>query len=341
MSDSLHWQDLASWPMEGRGWSDTPTAFCRLPARAESIATDAVWTWSQHSAGVCVRFQTDAPRIDARWEVRDPGIAWTWMPPVGANGLDLYTRGHDGRWYWAGFGNPTGERKHDDPLTAEFDVKMREYLLYLPVANQTLNLSLGVEAGYELTALPPRGDRAIAYYGTSIVHGCACTRPGMAHAAILSRRLDHNILNLGFAGAAIMEAELAELFTELDPAIWILDPLPNMTPDQVAERAATFIRILHEARPTTPIVLIKDRTMPMSRFRPVQRQFHDRRRANYRAAYEQIVSQGADNLYYVEGESLLGDDGEGTIDNSHPTDLGFQRYADALEPALRQALAGR
>jgi len=32
---------------------------------------------------------------------------------------------------------------------------------------------------------------------------------------------------------------------------------------------------------------------------------------------------------------LLGTDNEGTVDSSHPTDLGFWRQADAMEPVLR------
>mgnify|MGYP003725804593 CR=1 FL=1 len=44
------------------------------------------------------------------------------------------------------------------------------------------------------------------------------------------------------------------------------------------------------------------------------------------------------NLLYLEGENQLGDDGEATVDSSHPTDLGFMRMADAFEPVLRQAL---
>jgi GDSL-like Lipase/Acylhydrolase family len=35
---------------------------------------------------------------------------------------------------------------------------------------------------------------------------------------------------------------------------------------------------------------------------------------------------------------LLGDDNEGTVDSSHPTDLGFVRQADAFENALRPLL---
>jgi hypothetical protein len=38
---------------------------------------------------------------------------------------------------------------------------------------------------------------------------------------------------------------------------------------------------------------------------------------------------------------LLGADGEGATDGSHPNDLGFVRQADVMEPILRAALAGR
>ena len=45
-----------------------------------------------------------------------------------------------------------------------------------------------------------------------------------------------------------------------------------------------------------------------------------------------------EHLYYLEGSHLLGDDGEGTVDGSHPTDLGFARqaaaFAKVLEPIL-------
>jgi hypothetical protein len=40
----------------------------------------------------------------------------------------------------------------------------------------------------------------------------------------------------------------------------------------------------------------------------------------------------------VPGESLLGSDGEATVDGTHPTDLGFDRMADAFAPVLRRVL---
>lgn len=48
-----------------------------------------------------------------------------------------------------------------------------------------------------------------------------------------------------------------------------------------------------------------------------------------------LLKAGIERLTYIEGERLLGNDGEGAVDGSHPTDLGFMRMADAFEPVLR------
>jgi lysophospholipase L1-like esterase len=45
-------------------------------------------------------------------------------------------------------------------------------------------------------------------------------------------------------------------------------------------------------------------------------------------------------VHFWGGEDLIGNDGEATVDGSHPTDLGMVRYADAIEPVLRKVLEG-
>ena len=54
--------------------------------------------------------------------------------------------------------------------------------------------------------------------------------------------------------------------------------------------------------------------------------------------YKRLVKAGEKKLFYVSASKLLGEDGEATVDGTHPTDLGFMRMADAIEPALRRAL---
>ncbi|MCA9147254.1 MAG: hypothetical protein KDB05_30970, partial [Planctomycetales bacterium] len=62
-------------------------------------------------------------------------------------------------------------------------------------------------------------------------------------------------------------------------------------------------------------------------------------REAFRVAYDRLVAEGVSHLAYLEGEHMLGDDGEATVDSSHPTDLGFMRMADAFEPLLTKLLA--
>jgi GDSL-like Lipase/Acylhydrolase family len=43
---------------------------------------------------------------------------------------------------------------------------------------------------------------------------------------------------------------------------------------------------------------------------------------------EALKKSGVKDLYYIPGEHLLGDDGEGSMDGSHSTDLGSMRQAE-------------
>jgi hypothetical protein len=56
-------------------------------------------------------------------------------------------------------------------------------------------------------------------------------------------------------------------------------------------------------------------------------------------AIHRLQKSGVKNLFYIPGEHLFGDDGEGSTDGSHPNDLGFLRQADifaqVLEPLLK------
>jgi len=55
----------------------------------------------------------------------------------------------------------------------------------------------------------------------------------------------------------------------------------------------------------------------------------------------QLQTEGVTGLFYVPGDDLLGYDGEGATDGSHPNDLGFMRQAAIFEPVLRAPLEGR
>jgi lysophospholipase L1-like esterase len=160
----------------------------------------------------------------------------------------------------------------------------------------------------------------------------------MAHVAILGRRLDRPVINLGFSGNGLMEPDLATLLAELDPAVYVLDCLPNMTAKLVSERVEPFVRTLRKSHPTTPIVLAEDRTYTNAPIVPTVRNRNATSRAALKTAYEHLQAEGVGNLHYLPGDTQLGADGDDTVDGSHPTDLGFYRMANAFERILKPLL---
>ena len=211
----------------------------------------------------------------------------------------------------------------------------------MPLYNGTKFVHLGIPEGASLRKAGPWGTgtrKPILFYGTSILQGACASRPGMVHSSILGRRFDWPTINLGFSGNGKMEAELAELLTEIDPAVYVLDCVPNMSASEVAERVEPFVRRLRAAHPATPIILVEDRTYANSFLVTSKRERQDASRAALKAAYNNLKRGGAKGLYYIEGENLLGTDGESTVDSSHPSDLGFERQADVFARVLKPLL---
>ena len=160
----------------------------------------------------------------------------------------------------------------------------------------------------------------------------------MCSTAILGRRLNRDIINLGFSGSGKMEPEVAGLLSELDPEIYFIDCLPNLEAAEVAVRVEPFIRILRGVHPDTPIVLAEGITYDDAFLVKDRDLRNTQSRRALRIAYDNLLKSGVSNLYYQIAEGELGSDGEGTVDGTHPTDLGFMRQADAYELILRSIL---
>jgi hypothetical protein len=340
-ADELRWYDARSLTVEGKGFADTKAFYDRLPAKAEKLVRPPVWSLSRHSAGLCVRFVTDATTIQARWELTSASLAMPHMPATGVSGLDLYVRQPDGKWRWLGVGFPRAQKASATLVSGLPAGPQREFLLYLPLYNGVSSVEVGIPKAAKLAKGPERPAerrRPIVFYGTSITQGGCASRPGMVHTAILGRRLDWPVVNLGFSGNGRLEPELARLMGEIDAAVYVVDCLPNLSAPDVAARAEPFVRLLRKARPEVPILLVEDRSYANGAVLPGVRKRNLDSRAALRKAFAKLSKEGVASLHYLEGEKLLGADGEDTVDSSHPTDLGFWRHADAFQPALTPLL---
>jgi hypothetical protein len=337
---AVAWHDVTSWGVEGRLWEDEERLrwFDRFPAAAEKTVPPDVWTLSRDSAGMAVRFETDAQTIRVRMKLLNEKLARPNMPATGVSGLDLYARDTTGRWRWVAVTKPEKQEFEADLIPGlALAPGRREYLAYLPLYNGVESLAIGVPEGAAFQGLAPRG-KPIVFYGTSITHGACASRPGMAHVAILGRRLERPVANVGFSGNGRMDAAVGDLLARVDAACYVIDCLPNMDAKLVRERCAPLVKQLRAARPAVPIVLVEDRRFTNEWILPAKKAHHDANHAALREAFDALRRDGVGGLFYLQGDGLLGDDGEGAVDASHPTDLGFMRQADAFEPVLREAL---
>jgi len=338
----LAWHDVTTWGVEGRAWPEMERKrwFDRLPAVADGSVTAAVWGLSRDSAGMMVRFKTDATVIWADCTVLKEKLNGANMTPIGASGLDLYARDENGVWRWVGVSRPDKKTTRQE-IIGGLAPGFREYAVYLPLYNGVESLSLGVPPDAKFEALAPRTGKPIVFYGTSITHGASASRPGMVHTAILGRRLDCPVVNLGFSGNGRMDAAVGELLVKIDAAVFVIDCLPNMDAAAVRAKCIPLVQQLRAARPETPIVLVEDRRNTNSWILPKRNQHHTDNHAALREGFEKLKAEGVKKLFYVAGDDLLGHDAEGATDGSHPNDLGFVRQADVMEPVIRAALKGR
>ncbi len=335
--DDVDWYDVKEFGVEGKGWSETKKYFDRLPAKAEGFVRDQVWNLSRDSAGMCFRFVSDSPNIYVRYELSKESLSMTHMAATGHSGVDLYAQDGMGIDRWVAVVRP-GKQKMDTTLAKDLAPGSRRYTLYLPLRNGVESLEIGVVRGQSFTALSPRNEKPIVFYGTSIMHGACASRPGMAFPSILGRRLRRPIINLGFAGNGRMEIEVGSLLVELNPCVFVIDCLPNMNESTVSERAVPLVKKIRETHEKTPILLVEDRSFTSTRFFPARKQRHQKNRIALKNAFKELQNLGIKNIFYLDGDNLLGQDGEAATDGSHPSDLGMVRYADAYEPALRAIL---
>ena len=343
LADGIAWYNAQDWPVENKAWNDTARYFARLPGRAEGVVPDDVWRLSQHSAGELVRFRTDAPAIRVKYRLFSAQLDFPHMPATGVSGLDLYALDKNdsdrGTWKWAACTMPQSQEDNVE-LIGGMDPAMRDYMLYLPLYNGVDALQIGVPEGAEFHAVLPRTDRPILYYGTSLAQGGCCSRPGNLYTAMLSRRLNYPVLNLGFSGSARMDPEMGELFAELDPVLFVLDASPNMYADLIDQRGVRFVQILREKHPDTPILLVENHIHAHSWIIPSKAEEDRTNREALRRVYDHFIAAGDKNIYYLRADNLVGEkiDNDTTMDGSHLNDLGMYRMADSLEEVIRPIL---
>jgi lysophospholipase L1-like esterase len=336
-----HFDDGSPMALSGFAWFDQDRIYRRMPKNPRHTLSEAVDGLANCTAGGQLRFQTDSQRLSLRVRLSAPANM-VHMPATGQCGFDLYA-GAPGRQRYLNTTKYDQKQANYDVVLLDLPTReMRNITLYFPLYQGVQEVSVGLAPGSEMLSPPPfLLPRPVVFYGTSITQGgCAC-RPGMAYTNILSRRLNLDVVNLGFSGSGKGEPEVARTITEIQsPAGLVLDYEANVKEfEQYKATLPEFIRILRETNPHTPLLIVARVPFSIEHFNPLIRQQREERTEFARTTVAKLRAAGDRSIYFHDMAALIGTDyEEGTVDGVHPTDLGFIRMADSLEPVVRTML---
>ena len=300
----------------------------RLPASYKEIVREPVWDLSKHSSGLSIRFLSNSSVITAKWEVLN-NFSMDHMPDTGIKGVDLYFKDND-EWQYINTGVPVGFN-NEYKLVENMGNELREYKVFLPLYDGIKNIEIGVDSLSYVKRPMSNEKKPIVFYGTSITQGACASRPGMAHTNIISRKLDRDVINFGFSGNGRMEESIANLISDSNPIFYVIECMPNMyPPDLVSSNTIPLIDTIRAKDSDTPIILVDLFTSPITALDKNAIRGTSEMNNALKSQYDKMINSGYNNIIYLETQSALGNDFEGTVDAVHFTDLGFIRYSDFL-----------
>ena len=350
--NGLKWWDPAKSEInviEGQWLQGTGESFYdRLPLEMKDKVRKPVWDLSHNSAGLSIRFRSNADKIIVKYTVKG-NYAFPHMPATGVSGVDLYAVNNKGEWAWVAA--PGGHRSFGDTIVYRFQTiepdsnftsNAIEYKLYLPLYNSVKWLEIGVPEDKNIEPLKAVTEKPVVAYGTSIMQGACASRPGIAWTAQLGRELNMPVINYGFSGNGWLDKEIIEYKSGIDASIYILDCLPNMTaprftPEQLAERIRDAVIYLKEKHPRTSILLTEHDGYADGMMRPERFKNYNDANIVLNKVFNELKRDGIYEIYILP-KSEINIDINCQTDGIHPNDLGMYRYAQAYSRYIKMIL---
>lgn len=332
----LRYTDVSAWPLLHKA-QPTAQPFQRIDSlRYPDMPRAQKELWC-HGAGLAVGFETDSPTIGIRWSCT-PRKSLHNASDIAQSGLDLYIR-KEGRWVYAGSAVPSAGGEHEAIVLQKADSAMKECLLYLPLFREVRSLEIGVAAGSSISAAESPFSRKIVVFGSSITHGIAASRPGMAYAARMSRSTGLDFCNLGISGNCKMTAMQARMIAQTEAEAFVFDCFSNPSPEEIRKRLQPFIDTIRRSHPRCPLIFLQTLFRGTRNFNRAAEAFEAAKCEAARQEFIRLLELGYRDIYLLDPGMDVGADQEGTADGTHPNDLGFDRILQQIVPQITGILA--
>lgn len=359
-SQGIKWIDVStdkSVEVNGLAWfEENEGKFVRFPLSKKDLITKNAWAMSLCPSTARVRFKTDSPTLRVRvdhgmsstskednemWHMSDVSRLSMWhMASVAVSGIDLYV-GEPGKTsFWKTTRPQKADGEYEHIYFRSMPKEMREFTLYLPAYAELKSLKIGVnEDSMILKPTAYAYQKPIVVYGTSITQSGCSSRGSNGFVAIMERRLNSDVINLGLSGSGCGEPEVAELIAEIDASMYIIDSVANMNEKFMNERFDAFVNILREARPDIPIILMTKIHYAGEILQLSERARYERMHKPLYETYNKLKARGDENVYIFDtGEVIPYGGDHPSVDGTHLTDVGYYMIADELVPFVRGVL---
>lgn len=325
--DDIVWYNALNAPVKIHGAAE---GFQRLPENFPILHG-----FNQQSTGVRARFVTDSPFVAIRAFCRGEYVP-SIMAPSALWGFDLYKRESDGSEQYVGCYRPPENSQHGYEgliITGGRNC----YTVNMPLFCGVTELYIGVQKGSEFS--PPveynRLGKPIIFYGSSITHGAAASRPGNTYPAMIAQKLGVDHINFGFSGNAKGEKEIADYISRQKMCAFVLDYHHNAYDlNMLKATHYNFYKTVRLRNPFIPIVLVTapsvnpDEPWIAGGVKIIQ------------DTYRRAKAEGDKYIYFIDGCHLFDGDFKYscTVDGCHPNDLGFYKMAKTIGVTLACAL---
>ena len=292
--------------------------------------------YSKNPSGLYVVFKTNSSKISAKWSNVKKRIGDN-MTGISQLGLDLYIK-DNGKWHFAAVGRVSilpEKNERTKTLINNLAEGEKECLLYLPGWCELTKLEIGVDKDATIEGLPKPFKHKVIVHGSSITHGASASRPAMNYPALLSRNLGIDFVNFGFSGQCKMQPQFLEFLKSCEADAFVFDAFSNPSEKEIKERLNNFVDELVKAHPGKPLIFIQS---PIDQDSYFNTKKYAERMSLTKTAAEMMkaLSKKHKDVYFLAVPNVLGTDA--TIDNSHPTDLGFDRFLKAYQPKIAKIL---
>lgn len=305
---------------------------CRLPADAAERCESNLINYAFQGAGEEIRFRTDSPYFGIRAVFAEVN---TGNYRRCSTGFDAYVHSGEEIRFIGNQVLPPGQTAMDAvwKFGLPRDGSMYDVTLLFPCLSAVGEMQVGLKPGSRLEAPTPHKRKGkLVFYGSSITHCGAASRPGLLYSALIGRMLDIETVNLGFAGRCKGDLPIAEVAASLKPEAFVIEfdhNAPN--PEFLADRHEKFFRYFRSLCPETPVLLLsKPDFFSWREDDPARRDVIIR-------TWQNAIADGDRNVDFLDGETLFAGPlrYECTDDNCHQNNLGEALMAERVADRLR------